>query len=107
MVESMKPGSVILDMAVESGGNCELSKPGDIVVHNNVTIIGHANIPSRIATDSSALYARNILNLLTLFIDKDKKELALNWDDDILKGMALTRDGAIVHPNFTFKEEKL
>lgn len=107
MVESMKPGSVILDMAVESGGNCELSKPGDIVVHNNVTIIGHANIPSRIATDSSALYARNILNLLTLFIDKDKKELTLNWDDDILKGMALTRDGAIVHPNFTFKEEKL
>lgn len=107
MVESMKPGSVIVDMAVESGGNCELSKAGEIVRHNGVTIVGHANIPARIAADASALYARNVLNLLTLIIDKDKKELSIPWDDDIIKGILITQDGHIVHPNFTFKEEKL
>ncbi len=107
MVETLKPGSVIVDMAVETGGNCELSKPGEVITHQGVTIVGYLNIPSRVATDASALYARNVLNLLTLLINKDQKQLAINWDDDIVKGMTLTKDGAIIHPQFTFKEEKL
>jgi len=100
MVESMKPGSVIVDLAVESGGNCELSEPGAVVAKNGVTIVGHLNVPGRLATDASALYARNIFNLLALVIDKENAALAIDWDDDIIKGIALTRDGAIIHPSF-------
>lgn len=103
MVESMKPGSVIIDLAVESGGNCELSKAGEIVVRNGVKVVGHRNVPSRLATDASALYAKNLFNLLGLLIDKDSKDLAINWDDEIVKGIALTKDGAIIHPNFAAK----
>lgn len=103
MVESMKPGSVLIDLAVESGGNVELSKAGEIVEHNGVKIVGHCNVPSRLATDASALYAKNLFNLLGLIIDKESKELAINWEDDIIKGIALTRDGQIVHPNFAAK----
>lgn len=103
MVESMKPGSVIVDLAVESGGNCELSEAGKVVVKNNVTIVGHKNVPSRLATDASALYARNLLNLIGLLIDKESKELAVNWDDEVIKGIALTKDGAVIHPNFAPK----
>jgi NAD(P) transhydrogenase subunit alpha len=92
----MKPGSVIVDLAVESGGNCELSEAGKVVVKNGVSIIGHKNVPSRIAGNASALYAKNLLNLLALII-KDGT-LNINWDDDIIKGIALTRDGAVIHP---------
>lgn len=98
MVQSMKPGSVIVDLAVEQGGNCELSEFNKVVKKNGVTIVGHANVPGRLATDASALYAKNILNLLALLI-KDKT-LTINWDDDIVKGIALTREGAITHPLF-------
>jgi NAD(P) transhydrogenase subunit alpha len=101
MVKSMKPGSVIVDLAVESGGNCDLSKPGEVVVKNGVKVVGHRNMPSRLATDASALYAKNLLNLLNLII-KDGA-LAVNWDDDIVKGVALTRSGQIIHPNFSGK----
>ena len=97
----MKPGSVIVDLAVESGGNCELSESGKVVVKYGVTIIGHANVPSRLAADASALYAKNLFNLLSLIIDTKTGALAINWDDDIIKGVALTRDGKIIHPNFT------
>ncbi|MGQ0526479.1 MAG: Re/Si-specific NAD(P)(+) transhydrogenase subunit alpha [Alphaproteobacteria bacterium] len=100
MVKSMKPGSVIVDLAVESGGNCALSKAGEIVEIGGIKIIGHKNVPSRLATDASSLYAKNLLNLVTLLINKDSKALEINWDDDIIKGIALTRDGKIVHPNF-------
>lgn len=100
MVESMKPGSVIVDLAVEQGGNCELAEAGKVVRKNGVSIIGHMNVPSRIATDASALYARNLLNLINLIVDKESKNLAINWDDDIIKGIALTRDGALIHPQF-------
>ena len=100
MVKSMKNGSVIVDLAVENGGNCELSKAGNIIEKHGVKIIGHKNVPSRLAADTSALYARNILNFLSLIINKDKKELAINWNDEIITGTALTRDGKIVHPNF-------
>jgi H+-translocating NAD(P) transhydrogenase subunit alpha len=100
MVRSMKPGSVIIDLAVESGGNCALSKAGEIVVVDGVKIVGYKNVPSRLATDASALYAKNLLNLVTLLIDKETKDLNIDWNDDIVKGIALTRDGAIIHPSF-------
>jgi NAD(P) transhydrogenase subunit alpha len=100
MVKSMKPGSVIVDLAVEMGGNCTLSKPGEIVEVNGVKIMGHLNVPSRVAVDASALYAKNILNFLTPMVDAETKALKINWDDEIVKGTALTRDGQIIHPQF-------
>jgi proton-translocating NAD(P)+ transhydrogenase subunit alpha len=100
MVKSMKPGSVIVDLAVEAGGNCTLSKPGEVVTVDGVTIIGHLNVPSRVAVDASALYAKNILNFLTPLVDPETKALAINWDDEIIRGTALTRDGAVIHPQF-------
>ncbi len=105
MVKAMKPGSVIVDLAVEQGGNCELSQAGQVVVVHGVSIVGHHNVPSRLAANASALYAKNLQNLLALMIDKDGS-LAINWDDDIIKGIVLTRDGAIIHPNFVKKEER-
>ncbi|NYZ14024.1 Re/Si-specific NAD(P)(+) transhydrogenase subunit alpha [Azospirillum sp. RWY-5-1] len=100
-VASMKPGSVIIDLAVERGGNVEGAKPGEVVVTDNgVTIVGHLNYPSRIAESSSLLYAKNLLALLQTFHDKDAKAIKLNWDDEIVKAIALTRDGAVVHPQF-------
>ncbi len=100
MVLSMKPGSVIVDLAVESGGNCALSQPGQVIDVNGVKIVGHINVPSRLATDASALYSRNLFNLLGLVIDKKSGALAINWDDDIIKSIALTHGGHIIHPNF-------
>lgn len=100
MVASMKPGSVIVDLAVEQGGNCPLSEPGKVVVKHGVTLVGHLNMPSRIAVDASALYARNLLSFLSPLIDKESKALKINWDDEIIKGTALTRDGQVVHPAF-------
>ena len=96
MVAGMKPGSVIVDLAVEQGGNVALSKPGEIVEVGGVKIIGHRNVPSRIAVDASALYARNLLAFLTPLLSKSG-ELAINWDDEIVKGTLLTRDGAVVN----------
>jgi H+-translocating NAD(P) transhydrogenase subunit alpha len=104
MVAEMRTGSVIVDLAVEQGGNCEGSKPGKVVTTSNgVRIVGHANVPSRIAVDASALYARNILNFLGLIIGKDKA-LAIDAADEIIKGTLLTRDGAVVHPALTKTE---
>jgi H+-translocating NAD(P) transhydrogenase subunit alpha len=99
MLRTMKPGSVLVDLAVEQGGNVEGSEPGKVVEKNGVKIIGHLNVPSRIAVDTTSLYAKNLLNFLTPLLDKDKG-LAINWDDEIVKGTALTRDGAVIHPNF-------
>ncbi len=100
MVKSMKDGSVIVDMAVEAGGNVEISKCGKVIQKHGITIIGHENIASRLSTDASALYAKNLLNFLTLIIDKESKDLKLDWDDEIIKGVCLTNDGKIIHPNF-------
>jgi H+-translocating NAD(P) transhydrogenase subunit alpha len=100
MVKSMKPGSVIVDLAVEQGGNCPLSELGQVVEKHSVKLVGHANVPSRLAADASSLYAKNLLNFLTLLIDKESKGLKINWEDEIVKGVALTRDGQIIHPNF-------
>ena len=100
MVASMRPGSVIVDLAVERGGNVEGAKPGEVVEVNGVKIVGHNNMPGRLAASSSALYAKNLLTFLETMIDKKEKQLAINWDDDLIKGTALTRDGAVIHPNF-------
>jgi H+-translocating NAD(P) transhydrogenase subunit alpha len=101
MVMSMRAGSVIVDLAVERGGNCELAKPGEIVVTpNGVRIVGHLNMPGRLAATASALYAKNLYAFVETMIDKKEKKLAVNWDDELVKATLLTRDGAVVHPNF-------
>lgn len=102
MVASMRPGSVIVDLAVEAGGNCPLSRFGEVVTTaNGVKIVGHANVPSRLAADSSVLFAKNLLNFLTLSVKKDAQGvLEFNWDDEVIKGTGLTRDGKVVHPAF-------
>jgi NAD(P) transhydrogenase subunit alpha len=99
MVHSMRPGSVIVDLAAEQGGNCTLTKPGEVIEVNGVTIIGLFNIPSRLSADASALYAKNILNFVTPMIDADK-QFNVNWQDEIIAATVLTRDNKIVHPNF-------
>ncbi|MDP6351782.1 MAG: Re/Si-specific NAD(P)(+) transhydrogenase subunit alpha [Alphaproteobacteria bacterium] len=98
MVRDMKPGSVIVDLAVETGGNCPLSEFDKIVVKHGVTLIGHANMPGRVPVDATAMYARNLLNFLTPMIDAESGQLAIDWDDEIVVGALLTRDSAIVHP---------
>jgi NAD(P) transhydrogenase subunit alpha len=100
MVKSMRPGSVIVDLAVERGGNVELAKPDEVVDVDGVKVVGYVNVPSRLAASASSLYARNLYAFLEILIDKNAKALAVNWDDEIVKATALTRDGAIVHPSF-------
>jgi len=105
MVASMKSGAVIVDMAVEQGGNVTKSVPGEIIrTDNGVTIMGLFNLPSRLAADASALYARNLLNFVDLLIDKETKSLAIDWEDEVVVGACLTRDGAIVHKALLPKE---
>ncbi|MBS0271636.1 MAG: Re/Si-specific NAD(P)(+) transhydrogenase subunit alpha [Proteobacteria bacterium] len=96
MLKGMKTGSVIVDLAVESGGNCEGSVLGEIVEKEGVKIVGYANMPGRIPTDSSAVYARNLLNLLALCVDKDSKTLKIDWNDEIIQAIALTHEGKAV-----------
>jgi NAD(P) transhydrogenase subunit alpha len=103
MVKSMKPGSVLVDLAVERGGNVEGVKAGGVTEVNGVKIVGFTNVAGRLAASSSALYSKNLLTFLEILIDKKEKKLAVNWDDEIVKATALTRDGAIVHPNFAPK----
>jgi NAD(P) transhydrogenase subunit alpha len=101
MVAAMKPGSIIIDLAADSGGNCAATVPGEtITTENGVTIIGHRNWPARIAVAASALYARNLLTFLTTFWDKETKTPKLVETDDIIKGVLLTKGGQIIHPNF-------
>src|SRR5215472_14312678 len=99
MVTTMKPGSVIVDLAAEQGGNCPLTKPGEVVEAHGVIIMGYTNLPARLAVDTSSLYARNLFNFVSLIVDAKTGALALDWNDEILKGSCLTRDGAIVHPS--------
>jgi NAD(P) transhydrogenase subunit alpha len=100
MVSSMRPGSVIVDLAVERGGNVEGVKADAVADVGGVKIIGYSNVPGRLAATASSLYAKNLLAFLDVLVDKKTKSLAVNWDDEIVKATALTRDGAIVHPNF-------
>ena len=100
MVKSMRPGSVIVDIAVERGGNCELAKAGELVTSDNgVKIVGYSSV-TRLAATASSLYARNLYAFVETLIDKASKALAVNWDDELVKATCLTRDGAVVHPNF-------
>jgi NAD(P) transhydrogenase subunit alpha len=92
----MKAGSVIVDLAGESGGNCELTEPGEVVVKHGVTIVSPLNLPASMPEHSSMLYARNVQSLLELLVDDDG-ELELNFDDEIVAGACITRDGEIVH----------
>jgi NAD(P) transhydrogenase subunit alpha len=99
MVRDMKPGSIIVDMAVASGGNCPLSKPDTVVDVNGVRILGFTNLPSRVATDATPLYARNLYNFVATLFNKEK-QLSINLEDELVKGTMLTHGGAIVHPQF-------
>jgi NAD(P) transhydrogenase subunit alpha len=99
MVKTMKPGSVILDMAVEQGGNCPISEYGKTVEKFGVKIIGPANLPAELPTDSSSLFARNLLNFLTPMIDKETKALKIDLNDEVVKGTLVTQGGQIVHPS--------
>ncbi len=100
MVRSMRPGSVIVDLAVERGGNCEGAKAGETVVDNGVKIVGYVQVGARLASTASALYARNLFAFIDTLVDKKERKLAVNWDDELVKATLLTRDGAVVHPNF-------
>src|SRR5438132_1518002 len=103
MVASMRPGSVIVDLAVERGGNVEGVKPGGVVNANGVKLVGHLNVAGRLAASASSLYARNLFAFLEILVDKSAKALAVKWDDEIVKATALTRDGAVIHPSFAPK----
>ena len=100
MVESMKPGSIIVDLAVEQGGNCPLSRAGESVEHHGVRIIGHVNVPGRLPVDASALYARNLYNFVSPFVDRETGAVEFDWNDELVTGTGLTRDGSVVHPSF-------
>jgi len=99
MVADMKPGAVIVDLAVASGGNCPLSKPDEVVEKGNVKILGYTNMPSRVAADATPLYARNLYNFVATLCNKEK-QLVINLEDELVKGTLLTHQGAIVHPQF-------
>jgi NAD(P) transhydrogenase subunit alpha len=98
MLASMRPGSVLVDLAVEQGGNVEGAEYGRIVEKHGVKIVGHANMPSRIAVDASQLYARNVLAFLGLLVEKGASAVKIDAEDDIIKAALLTRDGHIVNP---------
>jgi H+-translocating NAD(P) transhydrogenase subunit alpha len=97
MIESLKPGSIIVDLAAERGGNTELTQPGGIVEHNGVRIFGKLNLPGTVPVNASSLYARNLQAFIEPLIDKQTKNLAINWDDELVKGTLIARDGAIVN----------
>lgn len=100
MLDGMKPGSVVVDLAVEQGGNCELSEAGKVIEYKGIRIVGYRNMPSRIAVDSSALYARNVFNFIDLISAKTGGVLDVNWEDEIVKAVTLTHDKAIIHQQF-------
>jgi NAD(P) transhydrogenase subunit alpha len=99
MIKSMKPGSVIVDLAAEAGGNTPLTKAGEVTQVHGVTIMGYTNLPGRLAVDASSLYARNLFNFISLLVDKKTGQLAIDWNDEIVKGALVTKDGDIVHPS--------
>src|SRR6187402_3523548 len=99
-VKSMKPGSVLVDLAVERGGNVEGARPGQVADVDGIKIVGYTNVAGRVAASASSLYARNLFNFIETMVDKGTKALAVNWDDELVKATALTRDGVVIHPNF-------
>src|SRR6188508_2221837 len=99
-VASMRPGSILVDLAVERGGNVEGARPGEVVDIDGIKIVGYTNVAGRVAQSASSLYARNLFSFIETMIDKANKSLAVNWDDELVKATALTKDGAVIHPNF-------
>ncbi len=104
MVQSMKPGSALIDLAVERGGNVEGAKAGKVVSVGDVRIVGHLNVPGRIGATASALYAKNLYSFVETMVDKEAKSLKVDWDDELVSATVLTRDGAVVHSAFAAKE---
>jgi NAD(P) transhydrogenase subunit alpha len=104
MVESMKPGSVIIDLAAERGGNCELTRANETVEHNGVRIVGAVNLAGTVPVNSSALYARNLLTFLQTMIDAEGPALKIDWDDEIVQGTLVAKDGKVVHQALLPKE---
>jgi H+-translocating NAD(P) transhydrogenase subunit alpha len=100
MVKSMKPGSVLVDLAVERGGNVEGAKANEVADVNGVKIVGYTNLAGRVAASASSLYSRNLFSFIETMFDKATKSLAVKWDDELVKATALTKDGAVIHPNF-------
>jgi H+-translocating NAD(P) transhydrogenase subunit alpha len=100
MVKSMKPGSVLVDLAVERGGNVEGARAGEVADVDGIKIVGYTNVAGRVAASASSLYARNLFNFIETLVDKTTKALTVNWDDELVKATALTKDGAVIHPNF-------
>jgi NAD(P) transhydrogenase subunit alpha len=98
MVQSMRTGSVIIDLAAEAGGNCALTEPSEVVVKHGVKIVGHLNVPGRLPKDATALYARNVFNFLAPHVDKQTSALSFKWDDETVQGTLVTRDGKVVNP---------
>ncbi len=101
MVKSMKPGSVIVDLAVERGGNVEGAVADQVVEVDGVKIVGYANVAGRLAASSSALYAKNLSAFLETLISKETKQIAVDWDDELVKATALVKDGTLIHPIVT------
>jgi len=99
-VKSMKPGSIIIDLASESGGNCECSKSGEMINIDEVLVVGAKNITSEIAQDASSLFAKNLLNFFMILLDSETNEININWEDEIITGTALTKNGEIIHEGF-------
>ncbi|MFK7793182.1 MAG: Re/Si-specific NAD(P)(+) transhydrogenase subunit alpha [Devosiaceae bacterium] len=100
MIAAMKPGSVLVDLAVERGGNVEGAKPGEVAEVGTAKVVGYLNVPGRIAATASLLFAKNLYSFVETLIDKESKALNINWDDELVQATVLTRDGAVVHPNF-------
>src|SRR5438552_5557239 len=100
MVASMKPGSVLVDLAVERGGNVEGAKAGEVTDVGGIKIVGFTNVARRAAASASSLYARNLFSVIETLVGKSTKALDVKWDDELVKATALTRDGAVIHPNF-------
>ncbi len=100
MVKSMKPGSVLVDLAVERGGNVEGARAGEVADVGGIKIVGYTNVAGRVAASASSLYARNLYSFIETLVDKTTKALDVKWDDELVKATALTKDGAVIHPNF-------
>jgi NAD(P) transhydrogenase subunit alpha len=104
MVGTMPSGSVLVDLAVEAGGNCPLSEYGKVVKKGNVIFIGHANVAGRLAEDASSLFARNIVNFISPLVDGETKNLKIDWEDEVIQGTLVCKDGKVVHPRLTSEE---
>jgi NAD(P) transhydrogenase subunit alpha len=98
MIKTMKPGSVIVDLAAEAGGNTPLTKANEVIEVHGVIIMGYSNLPGRLAVDASSLYARNLFNFVSLLVDKKTGALAIDFNDEIVKGALVAKDGEVTNP---------